>query len=106
MAEITIPKIKNNRKHAWHIYTIQLNLEKLNADRDAVFSALIAENIGVNVLYIPLYRHPFYRGYENLPNAEYVYERILTLPLFPKMTDEDAEDVINAVNKVVGHYRK
>jgi UDP-4-amino-4,6-dideoxy-N-acetyl-beta-L-altrosamine transaminase len=93
-------------KHAWHLYTVQLELEKLKADRDKIFAALHAENIGVNVLYIPVYRHPYYEklGYKPLKNSENVYKRIMTLPLFAKMSDSDADDVIEALKKVLPHF--
>ena len=90
---------------------IQLNLEKLKAGRKKIFDALRAENIGVHVHYIPVHLHPYYQdnfGYKkgNFPIAEKFYERALTLPLFPKMSDEDVEDVIEAVEKVIKHFRK
>lgn len=92
--------------HAYHLYPIQLVLERLRTDRGTVFAALRAENIGVNVHYIPVHLHPFYRdkfgtGHGMCPVAEAAYERLITLPLFPGMTDADATDVIQAVKKVV-----
>jgi perosamine synthetase len=93
---------------SWHLYVIQLQLELLMADRDQIYKELIAANIGVNVHYIPVYLHPYYRqlGYPPglCPQAERLYERILTLPLFPAMTVEDVHDVILAVRKVIGKY--
>jgi len=108
--EVHIPVIRSDRESAWHLYVIQLELEKLRVDRDQVFRALRAENIGVNVHYIPVYLHPHYRllGYEanSCPVAERAYKRIITLPLFPSMTEEDANNVIEAVHKVISAYRK
>lgn len=93
---------------SWHLYIIRLRLEKLRADRKQIFHALRKENIGVNVHYIPIYLHPFYqeKGYPKglCPNAEQLYEEMITLPLFPQMTEEDAEDVIKAVKKVLMFY--
>jgi perosamine synthetase len=91
---------------AWHLYPIRLNLEKLTADRAQVFRALRAENIGVNVHYIPVHRHPYYRdrfGYRGgeYPIAEDAYERLISLPMFHGMSDQDAEDVITAVKKIM-----
>jgi perosamine synthetase len=91
---------------AWHLYPIRLNLEKLKTGRTQVFRALRAENIGVNVHYIPVHLHPYYRerfGYrgDEYPIAEDAYERLISLPMFHAMTDEDVEDVIVAVKKVV-----
>jgi perosamine synthetase len=104
------PAVRADVKPAWHLYPIRLNLERLSADRAQVFRALRAENIGVNVHYIPVHRHPYYRerfGYRGgeYPIAEDAYERLISLPMFHGMTDEDVSDVIHAVGKIVGHYR-
>lgn len=93
-----------------HLYVLRLDLLKLKACRKEIFDALIAENIGVNVHYIPIYWHPYYQklGYKKglCPNAEELYHTLLTLPLFPAMTNEDVEDVINGLNNVISYYRK
>jgi dTDP-4-amino-4,6-dideoxygalactose transaminase len=95
-------------EHAWHIFPILVELDRLAADRRAVFAALRAEGIGVNVHYIPVYWHPYYArlGYAKglCPVAESVYERLITLPLFPAMSDQDVTDVVTAVRKVVDHF--
>ncbi|HOJ83004.1 MAG TPA: UDP-4-amino-4,6-dideoxy-N-acetyl-beta-L-altrosamine transaminase [Acetomicrobium flavidum] len=100
---------RDDRKSSYHLYVVRLNLSKLNVSRLQVFGALRAENIGVNVHYIPLYWHPYYNklGYGKglCPVAEKAYEEIVTLPLFPAMSDRDAEDVIKAVKKVFKHVR-
>jgi dTDP-4-amino-4,6-dideoxygalactose transaminase len=88
-----------------------LRTEKLKAGRQEVFEALREENIGINVHYVPVHLHPFYQrefGYKrgDYPRAEAYYERAITLPLFPGMNDEDAEDVIKALHKVIGYYLK
>ena len=111
MKENKIPVEKEDVKAAYHIYVIQLRTELLRAGRKEVFEALRAENIGVNVHYMPLHLHPFYQrefGYKrgDYPRAERYYERAITLPLFPKMSDEDVRDVIEAVRKVIQHYRR
>jgi perosamine synthetase len=84
--------------HGYHLYVVRVR------DRAACFRALRAEKIGVNVHYLPVYLHPFYqaRGYARglCPVAEAAYEQILTLPLFPRMSDRDADDVIDAVRRV------
>jgi perosamine synthetase len=97
--------------HAYHLYVIRLEIERLRVDRAAVFSALRAEGIGVNVHYIPVHLHPYYRrtfgtAPGDCPVAEAAYERILSLPIFPAMTDDDAEDVIRAVGKVTEAYAR
>ncbi|MBS4022825.1 MAG: UDP-4-amino-4,6-dideoxy-N-acetyl-beta-L-altrosamine transaminase [Dethiobacter sp.] len=108
--EITCPAETLNLFSSRHLYIIRLNLEKLTAGRKEIFHALVKENIGVNVHYIPVYYHPYYQklGYSKglCPNAEKVYEEIITLPLFPAMSRQDLDDVICAVKKVVSHYCK
>jgi perosamine synthetase len=95
--------------HARHLYVLQLDLPRLSVGRDAVFAALRAEGIGVNVHWSPVHLHPLYReslgtGPGMCPVAERAGERILSLPMFPSMTDADVEDVVNAVAKVLGAY--
>ncbi len=107
---IILPYQEEYTKSSWHLYIIQLELEKFNVGRREIFEALQAENIGVNVHYIPVYYHPYYKklGYSKglCPKAEKLYERIITIPLFPKMTDKDVEDVVNAIDKVLKYYRR
>lgn len=97
--------------HAYHLYIVRLNTDMLTTDRATIFRALRAENIGVNVHYIPVHLHPFYRERFGTrpgmcPVAEKAYEHILTLPLFAGMTDSDTLDVIEAVEKVCNYYQK
>jgi len=111
MPEIITPFEKKDVRSAYHIYAIQFQLEKLTVNRKAIFNALRAENIGVQVHYIPVHYHPYYRqnsGYKkgDFPNAERYYERAITLPLFPKMSDSDVTDVIQAITKVIHTYYK
>jgi len=93
---------------SWHLYIIRINSEKLSTNRSEIFQALLAENIGVNVHYIPVYLHPYYQkiGYKKglCPNAEKIYQEIITLPLFPKMSERDLNDVIAGVKKVISYY--
>lgn len=109
LEEINIPFEEGFSNSGWHIYVITLNLDKLKVGRKEVFEALQKENIGVNVHYLPVYLHPYYAklGYEKglCPVAEDIYNRMITIPLFPAMTDRDVEDVIKAVNKVISNYR-
>lgn len=108
MHQFMVPAEQPNRESGWHLYVIRLNTGSLTVSRRKIFEALQAENIGVNVHYMPVYYHPYYRslGYEPglCPNVEAAYEEIITLPLFPKMTDEDVDDVIEAVRKVMNYY--
>ncbi|TGV06419.1 UDP-4-amino-4,6-dideoxy-N-acetyl-beta-L-altrosamine transaminase, partial [Mesorhizobium sp. M00.F.Ca.ET.186.01.1.1] len=109
-AALVIPAQSAVSESSWHLYVIQLRLENLTASRKTIYEALLAENIGVNVHYIPVHLHPYYQqlGYEKglAPNAEALYERIITLPLFPAMEEQDMEDVITAVEKVLSYYLK
>jgi UDP-4-amino-4,6-dideoxy-N-acetyl-beta-L-altrosamine transaminase len=106
--QVETPQVLPDREHAWHLYVIRLRLESLRVDRERVFRALRAENIGVNVHYIPVPWHSYYEalGFRRgaWPVAEGSYERMITLPMFPAMSDEDVDDVIAAVRKVVSYY--
>jgi perosamine synthetase len=107
---VETPFIDNTCDSSWHLYVIRLKLDELNADRKEIFEALISENIGVNVHYIPVHLLPYYSdlGYKKgiCPNAEKLYEEIITLPLYPAMDKKDIEDVIDAVNRVIQYYSK
>ena len=110
MPEVHPPTVLPDCEPAWHLYVLRLNLDRLRMGREEVFKALRAENIGVNVHYIPVPWHPYYQklGYTKgqWPVAESAYERILSLPIFPAMSDQDVEDVIRAVSKVVRAYAR
>ena len=110
LQEIELPALPPERDHAWHLYVIRLQLQRLRVSRAEVFRALRAENIGVNLHYIPVPWHPFYQrlGYAKgqWPVAEAAYERIISLPIWPGMTDGDVQDTIAAVRKVIAAYRK
>jgi len=107
----TPPPPEKDTKHARHLYTILLRLEELKADRDSIQQALYQENIGTGIHFISLHLHPYYKktfGYkrDDFPNAAYVSERTISLPLSAKLTDEDVNDVIKAVTKVLKKYKK
>ena len=104
---IVPPGVRSDVNPAWHLYPIRVDSTKLNAERAEVFRALRAENIGVNVHYIPVHLHPYYRtrfGYKGgeYPIAESAYEQLISLPMFHGMTNQDVEDVIAAVGTVAG----
>jgi UDP-4-amino-4,6-dideoxy-N-acetyl-beta-L-altrosamine transaminase len=107
---LRVPVVPDDRVSAWHLYVVRVQREGLRegVGRDAVFRALRAENIGVNVHYIPVTLHPFYKALGHRPGecpvAEGAYEELISLPIFPGMTDADADDVISAVHKVVQAY--
>ncbi len=103
-------KMEDINSHSWHLYVIKLNLETLTIDRDGFINELKNNGIGTSVHFIPLHIHSYYKetyGYkpEDFPVAYETYKRIISLPIYPKMTDEDVERVIEAVKKVVRKNR-
>ena len=97
-------------QHAWHLYILRLNLERLRIDRARFIEELKARKIGVSVHFIPLHLHPYYRqtyGYkpEDFPVAYREYLRMISLPIYSKMSDQDVADVIEAVGDVVEKHR-
>jgi len=106
---LTPPGVHGDVNPAWHLYPIRVDAGKLRGGRPQIFRALRAENIGVNVHYIPIHQHPYYRdrfGYRGgeFPIAERAYEQLISLPIFHGMSDRDVDDVIRAVEKVIAHY--
>lgn len=106
---LILPEAASDAIPAWHLYPIRLRLEQLSGTRNEVFAALRAENIGVNVHYIPVHMHPYYRerfGYRagDFPHAEQAYEQLISLPMFHSMRDQDVDDVIRAVQKVLDWF--
>lgn len=110
MPEIIVQKEIPESDTVRHLYIIQLNTDMLKCGRKEVFNALQAEGVGVNVHYIPVYSFPYYQelGYKmgSCPNAEHLYNRIISIPLYYSMTDEDQAKVIAAIQKVIGYYRR
>jgi perosamine synthetase len=105
------PAVRSDVNPAWHLYPIRLNLENISADRETVLRALRAENIGVNVHYSPVHLHPYYRSrfaYQGgeFPVAESAYERLISLPMFHGMGENDVDDVIHAVEKVISAFSR
>jgi len=106
-----IRPLEQRYDNTYHIYIIKLLTENLTVGRDVVFEALRAEGIGVNVHYKPIYLHSYYHEVLGMqpglcPVAEGVYKRIITLPLYPEMTEKDINDVVTGVEKVINFYRK
>jgi len=103
------PAVRDDVNPAWHLYPIRLDLSRLSDDRTQVFKALRAENIGVNVHYIPVHLHPYYRDHfgckaGDYPVAEAAYECLISLPMFHGMCGHDVDDVIAAVKRVIAFY--
>jgi dTDP-4-amino-4,6-dideoxygalactose transaminase len=102
---ISIPRVEDRESHGWHLYVIQVDPERLTIGRDAFIDQLIARNIGVSVHFIPLHVHPYYRERyalrpQDFPNAWGAYERIVSLPIYAKMSDDDVRHVVDAVRGI------
>ncbi len=108
---LELPAERPEVSHAWHLYVLRLNLNVLSIGRDQFIEELKIRNIGTSVHFIPIHLHPYYSnkyGYkpEDFPIAYSNYLRILSLPLYPRMTDEDVADVIEAVLDIVKRYKR
>jgi len=109
--EVVTPPNPAHVEHAWHLYMLRLDLERLTITRDAFIQALAQANIGSSVHFIPLHLHPFYRdtyhlAADDFPAALHAYRRVISLPIYPGMADGDVEDVIAAVGQIVAEHRK
>jgi len=109
--EITTPKEAPELRHAWHLYIISLDTDALRINRDQFIAALQERKIGTSVHFIPLHLQPYYHdayGYRlgDLPVTESVYERIVSLPLYTQMTDDDVDYVAQAVCEIVTRHRR
>lgn len=109
--EVVRPARKLEVQHAWHLYVIQLELPRLSLDRAQFIEQLRQQGVGTSVHFIPLHLHPFYRdtfGYEprDFPVASAAYERIVSLPIFPAMTEGQVERVIESVRHIVRKNRR
>jgi dTDP-4-amino-4,6-dideoxygalactose transaminase len=107
---LTVPALRPEVSPAWHIFPLRLRLENLRVGRGEVFKALRERGLGVQVHYIPTHLQPYFRKHfghapGDFPKAEAWYAAEISLPLFPRMTDEDAEDVIGIVKDVVNEVR-
>ena len=109
LKEINTPVCEPDVQHAWHLYVIQLDLERLKINRDQFIETLKEQGIGTSVHFIPLHLHPYYRdnfGYapDDFPKATEIYQRIISLPIYPKMTESQIEHVVQGVSKTVQRY--
>jgi dTDP-4-amino-4,6-dideoxygalactose transaminase len=111
VAELALPAYAPYvQRHAWHLYTPLVRIEKLDINRDQFMDELKRRNIGSGLHYKAIHHHPYYRDHlgiadDDLPMASYASERILSLPLFPRMTADDAADVVTAVKEVIAAHR-
>jgi len=104
------PPAEPNSRHACHLYTPLLLLDKIGVTREKIIAALDAENIGVGIHYVPVHQQPYYRrqfGFtdSDFPNATYVGERTISLPLSPAMSEQDVEDVATALARIFRYYK-
>ena len=111
LEEIQIPTIRNGCEHAWHIYAIRLNLEMLTINRDEFIRKLSERGIGTSVHFIPNHMQPYYKnkyGFDvkDFPVATKEYYRLISLPIYPRMSNEDVEYVIRSVFEVVTKHRR
>jgi perosamine synthetase len=111
LPEITVPIAVTEGGHSWHLYVIQLQLEKLRISRNEFISLLNQQGIGTSVHFIPLHLQPYYSetfGYrrEDFPSASAIFDRIVSLPIYPKMTEADVERVISTVRSIIRQYRR
>jgi dTDP-4-amino-4,6-dideoxygalactose transaminase len=111
VADVRTPFVYPHVHHARHLYTIRLDLARITVDRARFLELLRAENIGTTVNFIPVHKHPYYRdalGFrsDDFPVAERAYPAIFTLPIYPRMSDADVDDVVTAVKKVLHHTRR
>ncbi len=108
--EIIIQKEIPESDTSRHLYILRLDLDRLNCTRREFFDAMSAENVQCQIHYVPVYWFPHYQslGFTKglCPNAEKVYAGIMSIPLYPRLTDEDVESVITAVTKLITYYRK
>ena len=108
---ITLAGERSDVVHAYHIYPIIVRTEELGADRDTIMRAIQKENIGIGIHFRAVHLHPYYAdtfGFRRglLPHAEYYSDRTISLPLYSRMTDQDADDVVAGVEKVLAHFRR
>jgi dTDP-4-amino-4,6-dideoxygalactose transaminase len=110
MDEIEIPARAHNGRHAWHLYPLRLNLSEMNIDRARFIAELRRKNIGASVHFIPVQLHPFFKKWAELPENQCprsleLYPRLVSLPLYPAMTEEEVNYVIRAVKDIVAAHR-
>jgi perosamine synthetase len=109
--EITVPYVAEDVEHAWHLYVIQLDLERLRIGRNEMIDLLKKQGIGTSVHFIPLHLHPYYSNnttyaQKNFPVANQAFKRIISLPIYPRMTDAEVQRVIEVVTRLIQENRR
>jgi perosamine synthetase len=107
---VILPTVRPGVNPAWHLYPVRLDRSKLRVDRSEIFAALRGEGLGVNVHYIPVHLHQYYRerlGHRagDYPIAEGAYRQLISLPMFHSMKQQDIDDVLDAVKKVTAYWQ-
>ena len=106
LPEIHTPRQLAHRTHTYHIYAIHLDRARLAIDRAQFIEMMTKRGIGTSVHFIPLHRHPYYavaygHNVSQFPTADSLFEGLVSLPCYPRMTEQDVEDVIAAVREIV-----
>jgi dTDP-4-amino-4,6-dideoxygalactose transaminase len=108
---VVVPPRCDSGTHAWHLYPIQVDPDVMSIDRDTFIRALRDEGVGTSVHFIPIHYHAYYSraldyGRGSFPIAEEFFERAVSLPIYPSMSDADAGNVVAAVTKLAGYYKR
>ena len=111
VAELELPEVPENRRHSWHLFPLRLRLDRLSIDRNEFIVQLKARGVGCSVHWRPLHLHPYYSDQfhwtpDLLPAASLVWERLVSLPLFPGMTDAERDHVIDVVGDLCRQHRR
>ena len=111
ITELELPPVSPDRLHAWHLFSIKLNLQNLSVDRNEFMQQLKRESVGCSVHWRPLHLHPYYRETfawraEEFPVAPALWPRLISLPIFPGMLDEEIEHVIGSVKRLCARYSR
>lgn len=111
LAEVSVPVRRPGRTHSFHLYPVRFDSDRLTIGRDDIIRELARGNIGTSVHFIPVHIHAYYRdtyGYQrgDLPNAIRIYEELVSLPLYPAMSEDDVIGVADAVRDIVEQHRK
>ena len=108
---LTLPFMKDDRESSWHLFPVRLNLEMLTKNRAQIIDELKKHNIGVGVHFMPVHQHLYYSETfklddKNYPVASATFPRLMSLPIYPGMTDNSVEKVISTVTEILNQYRR
>ena len=99
-----------NRIHSWHLFSIRLNTQRFDIDRDAIIDELKRAGVGTSVHWMPLHMHPYYQetqhcSPEDCPCAAAVFPQLVSLPIYPDMTTDDVEYVCRNLVEIIARSR-